>query len=142
MLKHEIQGRKWSEWWMCRQAGARTRRGFLQPGTRSAESKQEASDRLRDSQVTQWKRTCLPIQETRVAGSIPGPGRFPEGGSGNPLQYSCLGNPMDRGAWWATVQGVARSRTRLNTQAADRTSGRTVTRPEGWCHRTEKRKPT
>ena len=32
-------------------------------------------------------------------GSIPGAGRFPEGGNGNPLQYSCLGNPMDRGAW-------------------------------------------
>ena len=35
--------------------------------------------------------------------SIPGSGRSPEEGSGNPLQYSCLGNPMDRGAWWATV---------------------------------------
>ena len=37
------------------------------------------------------------------AGSIPGPGRSPEGGHGHPLQYSCLENPMDRGAWWATV---------------------------------------
>ena len=36
-------------------------------------------------------------------GSIPGSGRAPGGGNGNPLQYSCLGNPMDRGAWWATV---------------------------------------
>ena len=35
-------------------------------------------------------------------------------GNGNPLQYSCLTNPMDRGAWWATVHGVARSRTRLS----------------------------
>ena len=35
-------------------------------------------------------------------------------GNGNPLQYSCLGNPRDRGAWWAAVHGVARSRTRLN----------------------------
>ena len=40
-------------------------------------------------------------------GWIPGWGRSPEGGNGNPLQYSCLGNPMDRGAWWATVHGVA-----------------------------------
>ena len=40
------------------------------------------------------------------AGSILGPGRFPGEGSGNPLQYSCLENPMDREAWWATVQGV------------------------------------
>ena len=37
--------------------------------------------------------------------SIPGLGRSPGGRNGNPLQYSCLGNPMDRGAWWATVHG-------------------------------------
>ena len=41
-------------------------------------------------------------------GSIPGSGRSPEGGHGNPLQYSCLGNPMDRGAWRATVHRVAK----------------------------------
>ena len=40
-------------------------------------------------------------------GSINGSGRFPGGGNGNLLQYSCLENPMDRGAWWATVHGVA-----------------------------------
>ena len=40
-------------------------------------------------------------------GSIPGSGRSPEVGNGNPLQDSCLGNSMDRGAWWATVHGVA-----------------------------------
>ena len=39
-------------------------------------------------------------------GSIPGLGRSPRGGHGNPLQYSCLENPMDRGAWWATVHRV------------------------------------
>ena len=44
-------------------------------------------------------------------GSIPGLGRFPGEGNGNPLQYSCLGNPMDRGAWWATVHKVAKSLT-------------------------------
>ena len=38
-------------------------------------------------------------------GSIPGLGGFPGGGNGNLLQYSCLGNPMDRGTWWATVHG-------------------------------------
>ena len=43
-------------------------------------------------------------------GSIPGLGRSPGEGNGNPLQYSCLENPMDRGAWWATVHGVAKSR--------------------------------
>ena len=41
-------------------------------------------------------------------GLIPGLGRSPRDGNGNPLQYSCLGNPVDRGAWWATVHGVAK----------------------------------
>ena len=43
-------------------------------------------------------------------GSIPGSGRSPEGGNGNPLQYSCQDNPMDRKAWWATVHRVTRVR--------------------------------
>ena len=47
-------------------------------------------------------------------GSIPGWGRFPGGGNGNPLQYSCLGNSMDRGDWWVTVHGVTKSQTLLN----------------------------
>ena len=47
-------------------------------------------------------------------GSIPGLGRCPGEGNGNPLQYSCLENPMDGGAWWATVHGVANSRTQLS----------------------------
>ena len=42
-------------------------------------------------------------------GSVPGSGRSPGGANGNLLQYSCLGNPMDRGAWWATVHGVTKS---------------------------------
>ena len=41
-------------------------------------------------------------------GSIPGLGRYPGEGNGNPLQYYCLGNPMDRGAWWAMAHGVAK----------------------------------
>ena len=47
-------------------------------------------------------------------GLIPGLGRSPGKGNGNPLQYSCLENPMDGGAWWATGHGVAKSRTRLH----------------------------
>ena len=43
-----------------------------------------------------------------ATGSIPGPGRFPGEGNGNPLQHSCLGNPMDRGVWQATVHRVTR----------------------------------
>ena len=47
-------------------------------------------------------------------GSIPGLGKYPGEGNGNPLQNSCLENPMDRGAWWATVHGVAKGWTQLN----------------------------
>ena len=47
--------------------------------------------------------------DTGNAGSIPGLRRSTGVGYGTPLQYSCLGNPMDRGVWWATVHGVAKS---------------------------------
>ena len=50
------------------------------------------------------------------AGSVPELGRSPGEGNGNPLQYSCLGNPMDREAWWPTVQGSQRVRHNLATQ--------------------------
>ena len=50
-------------------------------------------------------------------GLIPGSGRSPEEGNGNPLQYSWLGNPMDRGAWQATVHGVVKSLTQLSAGA-------------------------
>ena len=46
--------------------------------------------------------------------SVPGLGRSPGGGNGNPFQYSCLENPMDRGAWWVTVHGVANSQIQLS----------------------------
>ena len=51
--------------------------------------------------------------DVRDTGSISGLGRSPRGGHGNPLQYFCLENPMDRGAWWATVHSIPKSRTRL-----------------------------
>ena len=60
---------------------------------------------------------------------IPGSGRSPGGGHGNPLLYSCLGNPMDRETWWATVHGVAKSQTqlkRLNTHTHKHTHTDTV----------------
>ena len=50
----------------------------------------------------------------RDVGLIPGLGRYPGGGNGKPLKYSCLQNPMDRGAWQATAHAVAKSRTRLS----------------------------
>ena len=50
----------------------------------------------------------------RDAGLIPWSGRSPGKGNGNPLQYSCLGNPIDRGAWWATVHGAAKNWNQLS----------------------------
>ena len=62
------------------------------------------------------KKKNLPAnaEDTGEMGSIPGSGRSLGVGNGKPLQYSCLGNAMDRGAWWATVHGVARNRTQLS----------------------------
>ena len=51
--------------------------------------------------------------DIRDVGSVPGSGRSSGEGNGNPLQYSCLENPMDRGAWQATVLGVSKSQTQL-----------------------------
>ena len=52
--------------------------------------------------------------DTADPGLTPGSVRSPGVGNSNPLQYSCLGNSMDRGSWWATIHGVAMSRTRLS----------------------------
>ena len=60
-----------------------------------------------------WKNLPANAGDTRDSGLIPGSGRSPGGGHGNPLQYSCLENPVDRGAWQATVHRVAESRTWL-----------------------------
>ena len=56
--------------------------------------------------------------DVRNMGSIPGLGRPPGGEHGNPLQYCCLENPVDGGAWWATFHGVAKSQTRLSDWTA------------------------
>ena len=60
-----------------------------------------------------WDFPCSSLSKESAChagdpGLNPGLGRFPGEGKGNPLQYSCLENPMDRGAWWATVQGATR----------------------------------
>jgi len=52
--------------------------------------------------------------DIRDTGSMPGSGRSPEVGHGNPLQYYCLGNPMDKEAWWDKTHGVAKTRTQLS----------------------------
>ena len=59
------------------------------------------------------KESTCNAEDTGDVGSVPGWGRFPGGGHGNSLQYSCLENPMDRGAWQDTVYRVTQSKTRL-----------------------------
>ena len=77
-------------------------------------------------EVDSGPRSCFPrgtvvknlpanAGDTRDAGLIPGLGRFPGAGNGNPLQHSCLEDPTDRGAWQAAVHGVAKSWTWLST---------------------------
>ena len=68
--------------------------------------------------------------DTRDVGSVPGLGRSPGGRHSNPLQYSCLENPMDRGAWWATVYRVIK--TQLDTNEAT-----WHTRAERWTKLTQ-----
>ena len=64
------------------------------------------------SQVTQWLKNPPAIAgDAGDTGLTPGSGRSPGVGDGNPLKYSCLENSMDRGAWWATVHGLAESQT-------------------------------
>ena len=68
--------------------------------------------KVRDSAASGKEPACQ-CRDIRDVGSILGLGRSAGGKHGNPLQYSCLENPMDRGTWWATVHGVAKSQTRL-----------------------------
>ena len=70
--------------------------------------------KLDASQVAVGKEFTCQCRRDRDAGSIPGSGRSPGGGHGTPRQYSCLENPMDRGAWRAIVHGVAKSWTQLS----------------------------
>ena len=57
------------------------------------------------------KNLSANTRDTKDKGSVPGLGRLPGGGNDSQLQYSCLENPMDRGAWWATVHRVTKSQT-------------------------------
>ena len=63
------------------------------------------------------KESACNAGDTGDTGLIPGSGRSPGEGNGNPLQYSCLENPLDRGVWWATAHRAAKSQTRLSTTA-------------------------
>ena len=80
------------------------------------------SDQNCDSHTGRWILNHFPggldgkasAYDAGDLGSVPGLGRSPGEGNGNPLQYSCLENPMDQGVWWATVHGVAKSQTWLS----------------------------
>ena len=65
------------------------------------------------------KNTPVDAEDARDAGLIPGSGRSPEGENGNPLQDSCLENPMDRGAWQTTVHRVEKNQELLSTHVTD-----------------------
>ena len=73
--------------------------------------KKKKSFRVAFQVVLVVKNLSASAGDARNAGSIPGSGRSTGEGNGNPLQYSCLGNPMDRGIWWDTIHGVAKSQT-------------------------------
>ena len=72
--------------------------------------------------------------DVRDTGLVPGSGRSPGEGHGNPFQYSSLENPMDRGAWWATVHRVAQSRTQLKINLARAFSGPHFVQLFDLCH--------
>ena len=74
----------------------------------------ETDEKRRTSQVALVvKKLLANAEDIKDACSIPGLGRCPGGGHGHPLQYYCLENPMDRGAWQVTVHSVTKSQTRL-----------------------------
>ena len=73
--------------------------------------RRELRDLGKVSDGSTGKESACRAGDTRDTGSVPGLGRSLGEGHGNPLQYSCLENPMDRGAWWATVHGVVQSQT-------------------------------
>ena len=90
----------------------RDRYGFQEASPQSLYLSLVTSDlhkRLRGTKLV--KNLPANAGDARDSGLVPGPEESPGGGNGNPLQYSCLRNPMDRGAWWATAHGVTKSQT-------------------------------
>ena len=81
------------------------------------EAKTYYSDIIRIHRLLRWLSGKVSSRSAGDVGSVPGVGRSPGEGNGNPLQCSCLGNSMDREAWWATVHGVTKSQMRLSNRA-------------------------
>ena len=77
------------------------------------------------------KNLSVNAEDIRDTGLIPGLGRSPRGGHGNPLQFSCLENPMDRGAWWTTLRGVVRVGHNLATKLLPATTVSSELQPVG-----------
>ena len=94
---------------ICPHSGLLNTRKYSFPPTKSLSL--SLNFLLYKSGVSSKEPTCQCRLDIRDTGSIPGSGRSPEAGHSNPLQYSCLENPMDRGAWRAAVHGVPKSQT-------------------------------
>ena len=77
--------------------------------------------------------------DIRYVGLIPGSGRSPGGGHGNPLQYFCLKNPMDRGNWQATIHGITKSWTRLSLHTHTHPTQAVITEVAGICQASHSR---
>ena len=95
--------------------------GYSPWGCKESDTTEQLSVQLGTSLAVHWVSLCA--SNPGSAGLIPGSRKSPGEGNGNPLQYSCLENPMDRGAWWATVHGIAKSQTRLRVHACNATLG-------------------
>ena len=118
-------------------------RGGKEGGEKETEDKNEGPRDL--GRLSRWLSSKESACNSGDIGSIPGWGRSPGGSNGNPLQYSCLGNPMDRRASLATIHGVARVQTQLSDyrQQKETLEGK-VQRPHspGPCHQHTSVKPS
>ena len=88
--------------------------GLVELNLVAIKAKTYYSDIIRIHRLLRWLSGKVSSHSAGDAGSVPGLGRSPGEGSGNPLQYSCLENSMDRGSWQATVHGVTKSWTQLS----------------------------
>ena len=108
----------WQEYWtglLCPLSGDLPDAG-IEPVSPALQAGYLPSEPPRASQVVLVVKNLSANTDLRDMGLIPGSGRSPRGGNGTPLQYSCQKNPMDRGAWWAAIHGVTKSRTQLSTE--------------------------